>query len=121
MWQILRFAIVGIAATAVHSIVALAYLASTDGSALAANSFGFSVAVFVSLIGNMIWVFPQAGRTSAHIARFLTVALISLAVTCAISALFDRLRIEPMLSLPAVLMIAPCISYCGNRFWAFAR
>lgn len=119
--QIARFGLVGIAATAVHSVVAIAYLETTGGGALPANLLGFSVAFSVSLAGNMLWVFPGKGRSHAAVVRFLAVALAALGVTCAISWLFDRAQIEPMLSLPVVLLAAPVVSYCGNRFWVFAR
>lgn len=122
VWQLARFGVVGIAATAVHSVVALTYLtiAGERGSALVANVTGFGVALVVSLTGNILWVFPTSPRSKAAIGRFLGVAFAVLAVTCAISALFDYWQLDPRLSLPAVLLVAPALSYCGNRFWVFA-
>lgn len=119
--QLVRFGFVGVAATAVHSAVALAYLAWFGSGALAANLLGFAIAFFVSLSGNMAWVFPHAERTAGVVARFFALALVTLSVTCAISWMFDLLRYDPVLSLPVVLIAAPCVSYCGNRFWVFAR
>lgn len=119
--QLARFGLVGLAATAVHSVVAISFLSLGGSGALPANLLGFSIAFSVSLAGNMLWVFPGRGRSHAAVVRFFAVALAALGVTCAISWLFDRAQIEPLLSLPVVLLAAPAVSYCGNRFWVFAR
>ena len=119
--QLGRFGIVGVAATAVHASVALTYFKLAGGGALPANLFGFCIAFGVSLAGNMLWVFPGRGRSSVDVIRFFAVALTALGATCTISWLFDHLHYEPRLSLFIVVMTTPAISYCGNRFWVFAR
>jgi putative flippase GtrA len=118
---VVRFGFVGIAATAVHTLVALTYLAYWGGAALPANLLGFVVAFFISLSGNMIWVFPQQGRRRGVVIRFIAVSLLALSFTCGISWAMDLLQFEPVLSLPVVLLAAPLVSFLGNRFWVFAR
>lgn len=118
--QMLRFGFVGIAATAVHTLVAVTYLANFSGGALPANLLGFIVAFFVSLSGNMLWVFPQQRHGGGVFGRFAAVSLLALAVTCTISWTMDQLRFAPLLSLPVVLLAAPLVSFLGNRLWVFA-
>lgn len=119
--EALRFGLVGIAATAVHFVVALAYLTATDGTALAANLLGFAVAFSVSLWGNLLWVFPGRGRSNAVVWKFLAVSLLVVTVTAAISWTFDSLRYDPRLALPVTLLVGPIVSFCGNKLWVFAR
>lgn len=115
--QLLRFAGVGVAAMAVHFVVAVA-LARAGVPPLIANVGGFLSAVPVSYQGHRRWTFGE-GREAA----FRRFALVALGGFCANETLLALLlRITPLryeVALTLVLGGVALGTYLLCRGWAF--
>lgn len=119
--QALRFAAVGLAATAAHAGVALA-AASTFGLApLLANLAGYLAAVSLSYGGHARLTFGGRGGHARRAPRFAAVSLGGLLLSAAITALVcGPLGGSLGLAMACVTLVVPTASFLVNRRWAFA-
>jgi putative flippase GtrA len=118
--QALRFAVVGATASAAHVVVALTLIELPRVPVLTANGLAFLVAVVVSYSGNHSWTFQREGHHQRHLPRFLTIALIGLALNQAI--IFGLVTIAGfsyLVGIFAVIAIVPAASFVLSRRWAF--
>lgn len=117
--QSLRFAVVGLAATAVHVGVALA-LAAAGWAPLWANFVAFGAALALSYFGNHGWTFGAGGRHGHHFPRFVALALAGLALNQAIVFIaVERAGWSFGAALAVVVLVVPVLSFALNRVWVF--
>lgn len=118
--RILRFAIVGLAATVTHAGMVLLLVEGSGMAPLRANFFSFLLAVLVSFAGHYHWTFTATTTYARAFPRFFTIALLGLGVSQAMmfSTVF-LLGLHHRLSLAAVVMVVPAINFLANRFWTF--
>lgn len=119
--QIVRFAVVGMAATLTHVVAALALHGGMKLSPLWANFVAFCAAVLVSYFGHRGWTFAVEGRHGIGFPKFLSVALAGLAASQAIVyAMVEVIGWPYRLALVAVVVIVPGLSFLFIRHWAFS-
>ena len=119
--QIARFAVVGVAATLTHVVVALLVTTMTGLAPLLANLAGFGVAVFVSFWGHLRVTFRVSDPQPQHLFRFIVLSLVSLVVSSLITALCTRAGGGMGLAMGLVTLIVPGASFLAARLWAFTN
>lgn len=119
-----RFAIVGLAATGTHAVVALCLLEFDLLSAFPANICGFLVAFAVSFTGHHLWSFSVSrgdGRTSQRMRRFFVLAIAGFALNSGIlAAWLDFTAWPDALGILVSIAIVPALTFLGARLWAFS-
>ncbi len=119
---IARFSMVGLAATAIHISIAFAARELFGLLPVAANAAGFSCAFLISYFGHHQWTFGRSGNHGAHLRRFLTLSLLSFALSHLITvAVTGWLGLDYRIALAAILAVVPATTFLGSRFWAFAE
>jgi putative flippase GtrA len=115
------FFVVGLAATAVHALVALAARDLAHASAMGATASGYICAVGVSYLGNARFTFGRPALHGAQFARFLVVSLSGFAANLAITWLLSNRLGWPFPATLAVIVVAiPALSFTASKLWAFA-
>jgi putative flippase GtrA len=115
------FAMVGVCATAVHVIVALATREGLGLGPMQANLVAYACAVGVSYVGNARFTFLRPTLHAPQFVRFVVVSLAGLAANQAITwLLVNRLGWPFWLGLAVVVVVVPAISFLAARAWAFA-
>lgn len=117
--EILCFALVGVAATAVHYLVALIAVEALHMSVYVANLSGYICAVAVSYFGHGKLTF----RAHLDYSVFRRFVLVSLITFCA-SELFLLglemfLHLSHRLALAFVVLFVPAVSFVLNKFWVY--
>ena len=116
------FLVVGIAATAVHALVALAARDLTHLSAMASTATGYVCAVGVSYLGNARFTFGRPALHGGQFARFLVVSLSGFAANLAITWLLsNRLGWPFPATLAVIVVVIPALSFTASKLWAFAE
>ncbi|WP_150524073.1 GtrA family protein [Roseibium sediminis] len=119
-----RFALVGIAATLTHSVVALVALQSSLFGAYGSNILGFVIAFVVSFAGHHFWSFKAQGHhgtAGRRMARFLVIAVLGfLANNVVLTAWLQFTNWPDSVGLIFSIAIVPGLSFLGSRFWAFS-
>lgn len=119
-WQVLRFAGVGVVATAIHIFSALCVKGLFDITALSANFAGFSVAVLVSFIGHAKFTFRVDEPNRQHLRRFLFLSLTSLLISSTITAAATSIGASFAVAMLCVGIVVPAASFLGSKYWAFS-
>jgi putative flippase GtrA len=116
------FALVGVAAAAVHFAV-VAVLTPLGLPPLVANVFAFLCAFGVSFAGHSRWSFPSERRDSAvALRRFFAVAVTSFALNETLY--WALLRFTPLdyrVALAFVLVAVAFATLLSSKYWAFAE
>jgi putative flippase GtrA len=115
------FAVVGLAATAVHALASLAARELGHLTAVQATFVGYLCSVGVSYLGNARFTFGRPALHGAQFARFLVVSLIGLAANLGITwLLVNRLGWPFKAALAVVVVVIPALSFVAAKLWAFA-
>lgn len=119
-FQLSRFGLVGIAATAVHFLVAvgLNWLGIT---LLVANLVAFIVAFQVSYWGHSKWSFDGHGLSrSQSMFRFFTVSVVGFLINeTLLFVLQANTDLAPEILLGIVLSVVAFLTFGASKFWAF--
>ena len=119
--QALRFAAVGLVATAAHAGVALAVAWALGLAPVLANLVGYLAAVAVSYGGHARLTFGTRGDHARRLPRFAAVSLGGLLLSAAITSLVcQALGGSLVLAMACVTLVVPAASFLANRCWAFA-
>ena len=118
---IMRFGVVGVAATIVHLSVAL-IAQSRLHHPLLANLIGFLVAFVISYLGHAMWSFKIATGWRRAAVRFFVVAgsgflFSNLILTACVSSGL----LPPAVALMVSIGVIPVCNYAAARLWAFAQ
>jgi putative flippase GtrA len=115
------FAVVGLAATAVHALMSLAARNVLEASAVQATLVGYLCSVGVSYLGNARFTFGRPALHGAQFLRFLAVSLTGLGANVAITwLLVNRLGWPFKAALAVVVVVIPALSFVASKLWAFA-
>ena len=115
------FAVVGLAATAVHALCSLGARELGHLSAIQATFVGYLCSVGVSYLGNARFTFGRPALHGVQFARFLVVSLIGLGANLAITwLLVNRLGWPFKAALAVVVVVIPALSFAAAKLWAFA-
>jgi putative flippase GtrA len=115
------FLVVGLAATGVHAVAALAARDLAGAAPIAATSTGYVCAVGVSYLGNARFTFGRPAMDAAQFVRVLVVSLLGFAANLAITwALSSRLGWPFPATLAVIVVVIPALSFTASKLWAFA-
>ncbi|HIF9231318.1 TPA: GtrA family protein [Photobacterium damselae] len=116
-WQINRFAIVGLLATAFHlSVVRLYFLLINEPSEYKANIAGFSIAFLFSYFGHRHFTFSKEGSFF----KFLMVALIGFFINNLIlTSLLHSGFVTGWIAVAISTLCVPIITFILSKFWVF--
>lgn len=121
----LRFAFVGVGATAVHATAYLGW-ARLGVPPLVANLLAFAIAVTVSFAGHFHWTFLDArgGRDRRYFKnffRFAAVATLGLVLnTIGVYVVTVTLALPYEYAAIPMVTVVPLVLFFLNRYWAFA-
>ncbi len=119
--QVLRFALVGAAATCTHYIVAL--ISAIHINLYGANLLGYVAAVAISYLGHQRFSFRVAAEDVSHqrqLPRFVAGSLGGLALSYLLLALMrDWLGAPNWLSLAVAVGLVPVYAFVLNKLWVF--
>lgn len=119
-WRLVRFSLVGAAATAVYVLIAMATVEWLHVSPMIGATLGFCGSFGVSYIGHFHLTFAVPGRYRDYVVRFAVSSIASFLVSTVTMWLTTRLfEIDYRIALIAVAIIIPICSYLVNRFWVF--
>jgi putative flippase GtrA len=119
--QAWRFGGVGVAATALHVVVAFISNSLFGAGPYQANLLGFACASAVSYFGNFHLTFELSGNHRVHLLRFCVVSLVCLLLSNGLVALTGGLMHLPyFVTLATILIIVPPTSFALSKFWAFS-
>lgn len=117
--RILRFGMVGIVATAIHTGVALAML-PTVGSLFLANLVGFLVAFVFSFLGQALWTFQiRVGRRAAAMRFFVVSGGSFLFSNLVLTAAKASGILPDWAALVVAIAVIPVCNFIAARLWAF--
>lgn len=119
-FRMARFGAVGLIATLVHFLVAIAvgYLAGAS-SVILMNTCGFLAALGVSFLGHYHFTFSSSQLYSRAFARFFLVALGAYAASSLCIILTSYAHLPDIWRLLLGALIIPIISYLANKKFVF--
>ena len=122
MFEIGRFASVGLLATLVHVCAAFSAKAGLGVAPQAANLFGFCASVLISYFGHRSFTFRVASNHAVHFPRFVTLALLGLLVSSTTTYFVTTYFGLPFAyAMGLVALLVPAATFVGAKFWAFAE
>ena len=115
-----RFAVVGVMATATHTLVFAAAIELARIEPVTANALAFSIAVLVGFTLNRRWTFAAHGGAEARLWRYAVVALAGLGINSAIMyAVTHMAQRSPYIGLALAIVIVPPVTFALNQYWVF--
>lgn len=114
----LRFGISGLFVTGLHVLIAACLIEFILPQPALANGIAFVVATFTSYMINTIWSFSQA-PVLANLLRFLTVAVIGLLITMAISGSTAAAGFSYWVGIACVVLVVPPCTFLMHTFWTY--
>ncbi len=115
-YKIIRYALTGGMATAIHISIAYLYIYFVDTSLFVSNVLGFSIAFVFSYLVQSIFVFKHAVNLMKAF-KFFVVQFSSLLASIGISH-YVPLENSYIKTLIVVLFL-PVITYVVHKFWTF--
>jgi len=120
--QLNSFAVVGIAATAVNYIAALAAQHLLGLAPLPSGVAGYIASVGLSYFGNSLLTFRRPAIHGAQFARFAAISLVGLAINLGLVFFGAHVMGWPLWeALIPVVLIVPAATFVLSKFWAFAE
>ncbi|MCL9775444.1 GtrA family protein [Vibrio methylphosphonaticus] len=116
-YRIVRFALTGGMATAIHLVVAFSFLHLIRDNVLLANIAGFSLAFIFSYFAQTLIVFKNKVNWGNAL-RFFMVQFGALLVSQGISELFSDLN--SYVRVVMVVVILPIVTYVIHKVWTFS-
>lgn len=118
--RLVRYAAVGIAATAVHYALLVATVEAGWLRPPVAAAFGAVVGAQVAFVGNAWFTFRGTALTLGAWWRFQLTALIGAALSYAIVAAGERIGLHYLAAQVVATLAAMLATYEINRRWSFA-
>jgi len=125
LFQLTRFASVGLIATGVHAL-SYASFSAIGIDPLLSNLFAFLIAFSISFIGHFKWTFKNAvGDQNIHTAwraqiKFLVVALTGLSLnSLSVLVITDWLDAHYLLAILPMVFVVPLITFGLSKVWVF--
>ena len=120
--QILRFALVGGAASATHFAVGLSLERFAHLVPWLANIFAFLTALGVSYLGNSLITFEVEARRAGAFAKFALVSAVAFGLNQTIVwSLTGPAHWPYWLALCVVLVLVPPLTFVFSKYWALAE
>ncbi len=120
--EINLFALVGVAATAINYVGALAAQHLLGLAPLAAGVVGYAAAVGVSYFGNSLMTFRRPALHGPQFVRFAVISLVGLAINLGLVFVGTHALAWPLWkALIPVVLIVPAATFVMSKFWAFRQ
>ncbi len=121
-YEPVRFGLIGIAATLIHTVAAYLLTWTTGLDQVWINTIAFLIAFVISGIGHCFYTFRvETGRVQA-IAKWLIVSVIGVALgNLIIWASMQQLGLGRNLAQAGGILIVPVWSYIAGKLWAFRK
>lgn len=120
--QLAKFASVGVLATGLHVVVALALNHFAGVEPLRANFMAFLVATLWSYFGNWAWTFGARDRVRSSAPKFLAMSLIAFALNQSIVYVVTKIEGLPLaVAMIPVVAIIPAFSFWLARTHIFKQ
>jgi putative flippase GtrA len=117
-----RFAIVGLAATAVHVVAVWTILHTTNIPVYLATFCAYLIAFTVSFGGHYFWTFGAPGSPLRSLARFFLISLTGFGTHLVLlTILLHTGYFSDATCAVLAAMVVPVITYCASRLWGFRR
>jgi putative flippase GtrA len=116
--QFAVFVCIGLAATAVHVVMAAHLIGTHMMPPALGNAIAFLFANLFSYFSQSAYVF-QRPPTPVQYWRFLCVSLVGLAVVAAISSGFEVLGVHYLAGIAAVVLVLPLVTFGLHSHWTF--
>ena len=119
-YEPVRFGVIGLAATLIHTVSAYAMTWTTGLDQIWVNTIAFLIAFVISGVGHCFYTFKiEAGRSLA-IAKWLIVSITGVALGNLIIWLaMEKLGLGRNIAQAGGILIVPLWSYLLGKFWAF--
>jgi putative flippase GtrA len=118
--RVLRFGVVGIAATLVYIAAAMFADEWLGFTAVAGAIVGQAASTAVSYFGHLHYSFRVKSDHRVFLWRFVLIALLALALNIGVSwALTDVFGISHRIAIAVLAVLIPITNYLCNRFWVF--
>lgn len=121
MQQASRFGAIGLLATIIHVVVALALVEFAGLKVFWANIGAFCAAVSVSYLGNHRWTFACQGAHAHHLPRFLAIAALGLAIGQVTALAVVAAGGHHRTAIVMVALMVPAFSFVACRLFVFAK
>jgi putative flippase GtrA len=119
LYRVLRFGVVGVVATLVHTAVFAAGIELARIEPVTANAIAFGVAVLLGYALNRSWTFAHHAE-HGRLWRYFIGAVIGLACNSAIMYVAVHLaQWSPYVGLVVALLVVPPLSFALNQLWVF--
>ncbi|WP_157760770.1 GtrA family protein [Hydrogenovibrio halophilus] len=116
--QAMRFGVIGVFNTAVHSLVVVGGIETFYLNPVFANILGFFVANTGSFFLNCRYTFDHTPSVKSY-QRFLSASSLSLALTIALSGLAEWMGWHYLVGLLLVIIFGPVLSFFIHKAWSF--
>jgi putative flippase GtrA len=120
--QLNTFAVVGVAATAINYVAALAAQHLLGLAPVPSGVVGYIASVGLSYFGNSLLTFRRPAIHGPQFARFAAISLVGLAINLGLVFFGAHVMGWPLWeALIPVVLIVPAATFVMSKFWAFAE
>lgn len=121
--RLLRFGLVGVAATLIHALIATSLMQLCGVAAQAANLVGWVIALLASYWGQARLTFADLAPPSVRsFARFLLASASLFAVNViALEWMLWRGGVREQVAVPIAIALQAALGYVAQRWWVFRR
>ena len=121
MWQLARYAGVGLVATALHYGILVVGVECAAWPPWLSSGYGAAIGAQVAFLGNRWFTFAPGARLGSSWRRFQTTALFGALTGMAIVAGATRLGVHYLPAQMLATALVLVMSFVVNRFWSFRR
>jgi putative flippase GtrA len=120
--EVVRFAVVGLSATAIYFLAFNAVSYGTTASPVIANMVAFGLSLTVSYLGHKHVTFRAVGRHAVYLPRFVAITAVLVLATSLLSVVGTTwLHLPPYMVAALVSVSYPVGSFFLNKFWVFGE
>ena len=116
--QVRRFAISGLLATLLHTVVAVGLIRLLGMSEPPANGLAFAIATVFSYTINTLWSFSSALQ-SRNLIRFVCVSVVGGVLAMAMAAVAAAYGLHYLAGIGMVVMVVPPVTFVLHHFWTY--
>lgn len=118
-WQRLsRFSLTGLAATGLHTLVALTLIEQASAAPPLANGIAFCFATGLSYLMNTLWSFnAQLHKTTLF--RYIAVSFLGLGLSISLAWFAEAWGWPPLGGIALVVCVVPAVSFVLHHQWTY--
>lgn len=113
-----RFIATGALATAIHAVIAIAFMQLIAPAPMLANGCAFALATVFSYLANTLWSFSSAIRARTFL-RFLAVSVGGCLLAMGVAGAADRAGWNYLVGILLVVCVVPPVTFVAHRYWTY--